>query len=364
MSTSETLSPLRRSLALLRGQPAQERCRFVGIDIGVEEISFAALSLKASRNKSDTPSSLQWRTDYRFATGIDPLSPPSPEWITKTIEALVNKMPRCVDGTNSIAAITLPLPWVHHQVVLGTELESSQTQCDAMFGHSMFQSRAHLTHWPIVGLQHGQPNEDDQYIVAATSETAAYQIAQAVQSIGYRVESILPHGVALVQAAVPLTAINAQCVVHINRAGGMVAMSNGSGCGICRALPAVPAQVIRDSGDSTLLLDDVRPWLSDIAAEINATIRFADRANMQRESQDPILICGDIVGISDVDVVLAKLTNRPIATWTYRGRSRPNRRNGSTTSPTKSDKNTGDWLSALPLSLAYHASSLAGKVST
>ena len=358
MTSTKSQSTFANRIARLRSPFAQAKSSFVGIEIGVDSVSVAAFAFKPSLKGKRESGSLQWRTDYRFSTGIDPLSDPSPQWISRTIDALVSRLPRCVEGNENIAAISLPLPWVHHQVVLGTELESSQSQCDAMFGNSMFQSDAHLSHWPVVGLQHGQPNQDDQYVVAATAEQAACQIAQAIQEVGYRVESILPHGVALVQAAVPLTSVQAQCVVYCNRTGGIVAMNNGSSCGLCRVLPAVPAQVIRDIDENRLALHDVRPWLSDIAAEINATIRYSNRANMQKDASEPILICGDIVSIPGVDVVLAKLTNQPIATWTYRGRKRPNRRSGAPGTQTTA-KVAGDSLCALPLSLAYHASSLA-----
>ncbi len=287
--------------------------RFVGIDIGVRDITVA--SIDARETRADPKGGLSWQTTHRCPTAIDPISAPTPDWISATIESLLDHLPRCVDGENNLTALSLPVPWVHYQVALGHDLQNSQLQCDDMFRNSIFQSPAQLAHWPVVGYQHGQPNEDDQYVVSAVAQRAACQVAAAVGSIGYNVQSILSHGVALIHAAQSLTSTTPRCIAMLNRDGGSVAIDHESGCGLCRTLPGLPVDVLRHAGNGPLVLDDVRPWLSDIAAEITATIRYSDRANMCRSDDGMILVCGDCCTIPDLGQVLSKLTQRNVVIW-------------------------------------------------
>ena len=334
----------------LRSAFSKTPTRFVGIDIGSRCVNVAAVS-------RDRNGSIRWRTHHRFELGINPLEQPSPMWIDTTIQKLVDQLPRCVDGEHNLVSLALPVSWVHYQVVLGTDLESSQSQCDAMFRGSIFQSAAHSSNWPVVGLQHGMPNQDDQYVVAAVAEDAAFRVANAIEEQGYHVGSIVPHGVALLDAATALTSVTPQAVALLNREGGMVAINHSTGCGLCRTLPNIPTNVLRQSTQHPIVLDDIRPWLSDISVEITATIRYSNQANMQDRREEPLLICGDLAKISGLDVVLAKLTGLPVATWKYIHPSRPNRRFGYSHEAIQNNAELFecDVEGALALSLAYGA---------
>ncbi|NND97054.1 MAG: hypothetical protein HKN47_06985 [Pirellulaceae bacterium] len=359
MLTTDCLTSFAARLDRVRVSLSKPPTRFVGIDVGARDISIVSLGAnpKAGKNKRREGTAVQWRSQHCTPIDLDPTVAPSPDWITATTKAIVDRLPRCVDGETNRAFISLPVPWVHYQVVSGTDLQASRRQCDAMFSESIFRSQAQTSHWPVVGLQHGQPNQDDQYVVASTARTAAYQVAEAVADAGYVVDSILPHGIALIRAASALTAVDPICVAMLNRDGGVVAVNHATDCGLCRNLPAVPATLRNAASDQLLQLDDLRPWLSDIASEITATIRFSERANMSGHSRSPIMICGDIPEIPNVDATLARLTNHPIVRWKYQGRMRPDRRHGFSLQATRasSDFDFSDARYAMALSLAHQA---------
>ena len=327
---------------------------FVGIDIGVREANVVSLAVESQRHR---PKRLHWRSLHSIPLEFDSSATMSPAWIESVMDSLASGLPRCVDGENNPAVISFPVPWVHYQVSVGKDLEEASRQCDEMFRASIFQSQAQIGYWPVVGTQHGMPNEDDQYVVAAIASRTACQIAESIANIGYNVQSILPHGVALVQSAKPLTSLDAQCVVMLGRDGGVIAVNHSTGCGLCRTLPALPAQVLDQAADRKLDMHDVRPWLSDVAAEINATLRYSQRANMGQRQALPVLICGDICGIEGLDNVVAQLTGLPVALWRYKSAARPNRRScqPTPTVPSRSEMASEDERYAAALSLAYLA---------
>ena len=358
MLAVRSLSSLGNRLNLARYSAQKTPTRFVGIDIGSRKITVATMCVEKSKSGRRNSKSLakRWKSCHTTEIDLDPNSNPSPEWITTTIEATINGLPRCVFGENNIAVASLPLSWVHHQVVSGKDLEHSRHQCNELFRQSMFESDAHIGHWPIVGLEHGEPNEDDQFLVSATPSRGACQIAEAVSRVGYSLHSILPHGVALVESAKALTGIDPHAVAMLQIDGGCVAVSHSSGCGLFRTLPQVPVQILRDAGNRCLTLDEVRPWLSDVAAEITATIRYSERANMGGKDA-PILLSGDACQIPGLDVVIAKLTNRSVARWKFNSLRRPDRRTQSSGQAIHSDTSitTEDGRYALALSLAQCA---------
>jgi hypothetical protein len=254
---------------------------------------------------------------------IDPLSPPPTDWVQRVIGTLQERLPRCVDGDDCVTALSLPLPWVHHQVVASSERTECHRQCDAMFTSSLFQSNAHIAHWPLAAREENV--KEEQCMIAAVAESAALDLAESVNGLGYQVDRILPQGIALVEAAQSMTAIDPECVVLLGRNGGLVAMKNEYGCGHCRALPGLPDPVIRAARPHGLTLSAIRPWLSDIAAEVTATRRFAIRSQPAAAADQAVLLCGDIAPIADVDAMLATLIGAPIARWCYAGKSRPPR---------------------------------------
>ena len=362
MPTISRLSSLAARFNRVRSGCAKAPARFVGIDVGIRHASVVSLVVdKRSLTQKSQPANLRWRSSHKVQIGVDPTSAPSPEWISTTVEALLNGLPRCVDGENILAFISLPVPWIHYQVIAGRDIEGCRVQCDEMFLQSVFQSDAHLSYWPVVGLQFGEPNEDDQFVVGAIAKRAACQIAETVANAGYNLHSILPHGVALIQAAESLTGMEPRAVAMINRDGGCIAVNNLSGCGLCRPLPAIPVQILRQAGNKPLILDEVRPWLSDVAAEITATIRFSERTNMVDQKDSPVLICGEACQIPGLDEIIAKLTNQPVARWQFNSLRRPNRRLSASTTRIAPDPtlSADDTHYALALSLAHQAAATA-----
>ncbi len=291
----------------------QATTRFVGIDIGVDRVQVASFGSLDSRSTGvENPNaSLSWLSRTEFELPIDPSRPPTPSLVDSICETLSECLPRCVDGERQVAALALPLPWIHYETVPSSELADSQAMCDSMFEASVFQSPAHLSHWPVC-------DGKQQQVVAAAAEFAACRVAEATASVGYRVQSILPHGVALIHAARELTSVAPHSVVLLERFGGLVCVNNANRCGLCRALPAC-GQTDR----SHEYIDQLEPWLEEIASEVTATSRYVARLAGRSNSHDPVLIAGSVAQIPGVDELLATLLGRPVATWRYASRIRP-----------------------------------------
>jgi hypothetical protein len=237
-----------------------------------------------------------------------------------------------VDADHNHAVISLPLPWIHYQTTSESEIAATQSGCDAMFAASIFQSTAHLSRWPVVAGK-------DQYLLAATAESAACRIAESIAGIGYHVQAILPHGVALLGAAPTLTSLTPSAVLLLELSGGLVALRNDDGCGLCRNLPAcsIPA-------GQQPFLEEIEPWLQEITSEFNATSRYAARLSGEVDRQSPILICGRAGHIQGMDAALATMLGRPVAVWRYAGRARPHC-HASILDPNHSDANIAVSLS-------------------
>jgi len=288
--------------------------RYVGIDIGIDRVNVATFGARHDRTPTSTGNpALRWLSQSEFQLPVDPQAAPQPDWVDRVVECLSERLPRCVDGDRNIAVVALPTPWIHYQTTPKTEIQASQSQCDSMFATSIFQSDAHLSKWPVV-------TGTDQYVIAATAESAACRIAEAIASVGYHVQRILPHGVALLHAAPMLTSMTPSAVLLLELSGGLIALSNENGCGLCRNLLACGTP----TGEQHYL-DEIEPWLQDIATEVSATSRYVARLNGPIDTQSPILICGRAAHINGVDEAMASMLGRPVATWRYAGRSRPRR---------------------------------------
>lgn len=296
---------------------ARRHTSYVGIDIGIDRVRIATLGMQRQKSSDLYAShSLAWKSNWSFSLPIDPASPPPANWVDQVVENLVDQLPRCVDGDRNVCVMSLPLPWIHYQTTPSTEIAEARQQCDAMFSSSLFQSSAHLSHWPVV-------ESGDQLVIAATAEHAASRLADAVSSVGYRVELILPHGVALLRSAPSLTLLRPGAIAVLEHAGGMVAVAKDSECGLCRNLPGCNLPVGRQP-----YLDELERWLLDIASEIHATFRYASRLGGTVDPESPVLLCGGVAEIVGVDSFLATSLGRPVATWRYAGSSRPGRAAG------------------------------------
>ena len=292
---------------------------FIGIDIGVQEVRVATV-----RPIDLAANVVAWIGRHRFPlpTRLDQeMTPPS---LQSVVSSIPDRLPRCIDGETNIAAISLPIAWTHYQTVVGNEIAETRRRCSKMFADSVFQSPAHVSHWPVVGVHHGLPCGDDQYVVAATAERTSCQIADLVSSTGYVVQSILPHGVVLAHAAKELTGVDAQCVLWLSHASALITVRHQSGVGLSRTLPSVPPRILElDQSDQPLDAHALRPYLTEIATEFKATARYAARADMSRESNKPILIAGPLAELQGVAEIIATLTETPVAVWSFLGKNRP-----------------------------------------
>lgn len=300
-------------------QLTQHGTAYIGIDIGEQNVRVATLR---SSNRSSNEHAWVNRHQFALPTGRD--QEMTPQWLRGVLTAIKQRLPRCIEGETNVAAIALPIAWTHYQTVVGNDIPQIRQRCSEMFGQSVFQSAAHLCHWPVVGVHHGHPCGDDQYVIAATAERTACQVTDIASANGYHVQSILPHGVALAHAAESLTGIDAQAVLWLSHASVLIAVRHQTGVGLTRTLPSLPEQILAsDQPDRPLDAHALRPYLSDIATEFRATARYAARADMGGVSSKPILIAGPLAEISGVDEIIATLTETPVATWSYCGAQRP-----------------------------------------
>lgn len=293
--------------------PFADRHRsYVGIDIGVDHLEIAALGLRSERSsKTRRTGSLAWRASWGVELPIEQSATPPTNWVDLIAERLADRLPRCMDGDRNHCVISLPLPWVHYQMSDVAELDTTHRQCNAMFSSSLFQCDAQMRHWPVA-------LGGDARMVAATADDAASRIAEVVSSVGYQVEAILPHGVALIHAATDLTSVKPAAVAILEFSGGLVSVEERSACGLSRYLPACELAV-----DRRPYVSELEPWLQQVASEVTATFRFADRLGGTVNPDLPLLLCGRVAEVPGVDSLLANLLGRPVANWRYAGRSRP-----------------------------------------
>jgi hypothetical protein len=335
--SATVLDPSSRPKSIWSRLLRRDTTRFVGIDIGVDQVHVASLG-GPSDDTNRSAESLQWLARSKFALPIDPYQPPGPNLVDTVCETLRECLPRCVDGERQFAAIALPLPWIHYETTPSAEIAQSRSTCNTMFGRSVFRSHAHVNDWPVC-------DGSSQHIIAATAENAACRVAQTIASIGYQVQSILPHGEVLIHAAEELTAVQPSVVVLLQPQGGLVATDNHGRCGMCRALPAL------DATDGPVdSVERIESWLETVAKEITATVRYVDRLSGGTSFNRPVLLCGDIAKIRGVDEALATLLEHPVATWQFSRWTRPRGWDDCAADITRDDP-----CRAVALSLAYSA---------
>ncbi|QDV43344.1 hypothetical protein Enr13x_31990 [Stieleria neptunia] len=301
------------------GQFSQHGTAYIGIDVGEHNVRVATL------RSSDRPGNEHaWVSRHQFALPTERDQDMTPQWLQEVLTSIHQRLPRCIEGESNVAAIALPIAWTHYQTVVGNDIPQARHRCSEMFRQSVFQSDAHLCHWPVVGVHHGHPCGEDQYVIAATAEQTACQITDIASANGFNVQSILPHGVALAHAAESLTGIDAQAVLWLGHASVLVSVRHQTGVGLTRTLPSLPEQILElDQPDRPLDAHTLRPYLTEIATEFRATARYAARADMGGVSTKPLLIAGPLAEIQGVDEIIATLTETPVAIWSYSGPQRP-----------------------------------------
>ncbi len=313
---------------------SRRRTTFVGIDIGIDGVNVATFGYAGDPMESPA---LSWTSHWGFSLPVDPMAAPPSNWVDLVVDHLADRLPRTIEGDRDVCVISLPLPWVHYQVSSESERDLARQQCNAMFNASLFHCPAHLTYWPAA-------LGGDKWMVAAIAEQAASRIADTVSSLGYRVEAILPHGAALLHAAPQLTSLRPAAVVALELAGGLVAVAEQSSCGLARHLPPCQLPTGRQP-----YLEELEPWLQEVASEVNATFRYASRLGGAADPKGLVLLSGAVAEIAGVDSVLASMLGRPVAGWRYVGRIRPHLESRADSMPVT------DAGVALALSLAFAA---------
>lgn len=334
-ATSQTNSPASPTGALTATPspsllpPAQQNAwpkpaasAFLGIDIGQGEARVATLE------PIDTHAGvLRWSGMQRFDLPLpanDSFPQLTEDHVRAVQQTLSERLPRSIEGERVLAAFSLPASWSHYQTVSGHELAATRVHCDQRFGQSGFRSNAQLSHWPVLGVHHGQPCSDDQYMTCAAPKHQVCQIADQVASLGYHVQTVLPRSVALVHAAQTLTGVDPQSVLWIGPRDAMIAIKHRTGIGLVRKLPAVPQRILdKHSPDCPLDEYTLRPYLSRIAEECLSTAHYASRIDQEHFTTKPILLAGPLAEIPGVDEAIANHAQTPIALWTILGRNRP-----------------------------------------
>lgn len=336
-----------QSVASLRHSRSTRKKSCIGIDIGSREVRVACLEF-ASGQEPPT----RWRSSHRFPIPDGELSP---ERLESLPSFIASALPRCVDGEFNTTAISLPIDWTHYQIVAGNELGLSARRCDEMFAASAFQSFSHQCHWPVVGVHHGRPSREDQYVIAAISKRLVCEIATEVAQVGYQVASAIPNGVVLAHAAPTLTGILPQLVVWLGRESALVAVRHQSGVGLVRVLPSVPQSILdAECRDRPLDRFALRPYLADVANELSATIRYAARVDMNQPSDRPILVCGPLAEIAGIEETIAKVAAMPVAIWKYQPPIRPTPTSRAAKMPLETQQRA-DARFATALSLCFAA---------
>tara|TARA_R110002049_G_scaffold27321_3_gene94418 strand:+ start:56836 stop:58044 length:1209 start_codon:yes stop_codon:yes gene_type:complete len=320
--------------------------RFVGIDFSIPTVRIATLDqAKPQQRHSDGLGPLHCTSCCRIELPFNPLENTTPELIDRMVDRLGESLPRCVDGEENVAVLSMPSPWIHYETIPVAPASDAAAQlpveirqrCDQMFRASAFRSSAHLSHWPVAS---GAP----LHVLAATATDTACKIAEHVSDIGYHVQSILPHGVALGLAAGPLTSLQPRCLVLLQRLSGLVCVTQSGRCGLSRVLPNCPRQVFYAED-----VDSLHPWIEQVAKEIQATLKFAARNQSDVDPDAVVMLCGDLAHIEGIDVAFANFLQRPVAKWMFTGEA-------TRGCFIQSDSNVDDPRNAVAFSLAFAAS--------
>lgn len=291
--------------------------KFVGIDIGTDRVQVASFSPDWQTNNPIA----NWESQFRFSLPIDPQDPAPSDWVQVVADRLSDRLPRLVDQQQVNAFVSLPAGWTMFQCVAPDDLEATRCNCSAIFESSLFQSPASLTHWPA-------NSKGNRHQVAAVASSAATQIAVAIANVGYRVKSIVPQIVAVLQAAEASASIKPAAVIQIEASHATLAIATPDGCGMCRQINA-PDFAMKHSvydtaySDETLTIGDLTPWLETIVQEFDSTIDYSERIGVQVIANRPVLICGSLASLPQLDAMLANLLGRSVSVWQYGSKERP-----------------------------------------
>ena len=284
--------------------------RYVGVELGHDRVRVAALGFDRAM-----PTTLKWYTWTEFELERLSSEMDFDQWLNAALRTLDRRMPRCVDGESTIASLTVPSSWMHYETAVSKEISSVTSRLNGAFMESRFHSAAEVKHWPI-------NVSDERNLVVAVARDPIVKISESLSQIGYTINTVLPHGVALIHAASAMTGIQPAAAVSIDSGCGLIAVASDLGCGLCRTLPMLD---LAESGSEDLDPLDAawQAWMEQIANEIDTTLRFAGQDSDASDPSHPILLCGNHAGFRGVDERLAYLLNRPVALWQYQGQHRP-----------------------------------------
>lgn len=308
----------------------------VGIDISIDAIRLIAIDASSAPGSHPAmrgaPAAIlsSWEYEYDLLEAFDSANPSS--WLDSVCETLANELPEHTGIRAAATAISIPTSWMHW----GTNNSPHEAfRCASrLFAGAPFFSMAHTASWPVVPLEEKDERaleDPEPHVFASVSENAILRIATTLQTRGYRVERVIPDGIAVGCRSADVIEQTSPCIVMMHRDGGSITLLDNGIPALVRTLPP-----INHSGDSRCTLPskspstaDVRNWSEIVGREIQATFdyyarcsgewKFSDRVT----AENPILFAGSLfpllkhAGYEATDL-LGQWSNeveRPVALW-------------------------------------------------
>ncbi|TWT95628.1 hypothetical protein [Neorhodopirellula pilleata] len=271
----------------------------VGIDITTDALRLVALNL-THLQPGDQNTAVEIDVLSTWTQTCDWPAEDLTQWVASLCETLDDQLPESTSPSRTRVALSVPTTWLHfHSQPAQTNENSADPQ------------RRPVQRRPTVSVD----------------EDALFQIASVLDRRGYRVDWVVPDGVAVGLASPEAIGFDSPCVVMLHRDGGTITLFDDMNPVLVRALPPVTRQSPRP---------DLRPspaqwrqWRDKIADEIDATLeyygrltndqKFADRIS----EQSPILFGGSLFeilgesGLNSVELLgqWSAGLNRPVALW-------------------------------------------------
>jgi len=267
----------------------------VGIDITSDAVRLVALNLDPG-HQDDQAAVIELDLLSTWNCPCDWQSKDVGQWVTRLCETLESRLPENTCPRRTRVSLCVPTPWLKFQ-----------------FQHTQANGRAFdLQRRPTVSVD----------------EDSLFRIASVLARRGYRLDWVVPDGVAVGLALPNAMGFASPCVVMLHRDGGTITLFDNDKAVLVRSLPSVAGV----KGEPQRCASPARwqQWRDRIAEEINATLeyygrladdsKFADRITQE----SPILFGGSVFemlpehGLSTVELLSqwSAALGRPVALWT------------------------------------------------
>lgn len=267
----------------------------VGIDITTDAVRLVALNL-ARTHQSDQAGPVEIDLISTWTHPCDWQIDDLHQWVDKLCETLQHELPENTCPNRTRVSLSIPSPWLRHHT------QPSQASLDA-------------------------PDPPHRRSVSV-DEDAVYQIASVLDRRGYRLDWVVPDGIAVGLTSPSVMGMSSPCVVMLHHDGGTITLFDHMTAVLVRSLPPVGRpDGATQSGPSPA---QWQQWRETIAQEIDATLeyygrlandwKFADRIT----EQSPIVFAGSLFetlpdhGLNTVDLLSqwSGSLGRPLALWT------------------------------------------------